>query len=285
MFWPARGSARWKALGCAAVLAAMVGACGEAAPTPIYVVRTPELPPTPIIIYTTLPSTPSPKVKLTPAPAVPPKIASQDVSDSGKDKCGGWTVKYKRPVVSGVAAAATMQGRIDARFAALVGDFKSNIPTAGAAAPCTFTGKFTATLVSASLLSIRIDVVESLGGASSKGVAASLNMKVSSGDAIALTGVFSDMPGALDILSAQSRSLLPAVPAMAGVGADWINPGTTPMLNNFDTAWAMSGAGLIVTFQELQVGPAACGTPSITVKWSVLHSVVDAAGPAAKLVH
>jgi hypothetical protein len=272
------------------VVASLTVACGSSTPTPIYVVVTPAATPTPIIVYIT----PEPTVTAetasseasptSPPAAVAPTIDSTTVTESGTDKCVSWTVTFKKPVVSGVASAATMQTAIDTRVSGLIDAFKAEMPAEGATGACSLDGTYTVSLVSPALLSLRFQVNEYLGGASTTTIADSLNFRVPTGAQIALTELFSDMPATLTILSTRSRSLLPALPEMEGVDTDWIIAGTLPgSMSNFDSAWAMSDTGLVITFQETRVGPVACGTPTVTIKWTYLASVINPAGPAAGL--
>jgi hypothetical protein len=84
-------------------------------------------------------------------------------------------------------------------------------------------------------------------------------------------------------LSTQSRQLLTALLGPRGVDASFIDPGTTPLLSNFDTAWAFRKEGLEVTFQQYTVAPGSEGTPTIVIPWASLKSVINPSGPAGPL--
>ncbi len=266
---------------CTAVLVSLAASACDfgAAPTPIYVIKTAVPSPT---------ATATPEVTAEPTPTPVPvaaTITSTMVSSGGSDKCGTWTANFKKPVVSGVDSAATIQAAIDQKVTAMVDAFKSQLPSGGTAGPCTFEATYVIHANTPSLLGMQFKVTAYMGGANSTALAASLNFRVATGAQIGLKQLFSDLPGALNVLSTRSRALLPHVREMEGVGTDWINPGTTPMLANFDMAWAISTSGLVITFKELQVGPVACGTPTVTVPWSYLKTVVDPAGPVAGFAH
>ena len=120
------------------------------------------------------------------------------------------------------------------------------------------------------------------GAAHPSHFAATLNFKASSGAAIALPDLFSDTSAALGVLSLQSRTMLVA---QLGPGeAATINGGTTPVLSNFDSAWAFTNGGLELTFQEYSVGAYADGSPKIVIAWSDLAGNIKPTGPAGEFL-
>ena len=227
-------------------------------------------------------STPS----ATPAP-VAPTVKGTTFTDSGNTAaCGNWTISVGKPVVSGVSgeAVAAMNSAITARIDAFLADFKAQLSTGGGAGPCTLDGSSSVALVSASLLSLRFSMLEYLGGASDSQLAGSINVTVSTGVTITLADLFTDPASGVATLSTESRTRLAALLGPDGIGSDSIDPGTTPVLSNFDKAWVFTAAGLELTFAEFQVASHAEGTPRITIPWSVLKAVINPSGPAGQFI-
>lgn len=299
-------TARFGMIGCLGMLAALMAAACAPGPTPSPIYITPGPTMTPVIVSIAPEPTAAPDATPTAAPdatptatpdatptaaptptpvPVAPTIATTTITESGTARCGGWTVTFKKPVVSGVASAAALNAIIETRVKDIIANFKSDLPSGGTAGPCTLAGKYTVSLVSPRLLSLRFSMLAYLGGANDTQIASSLNFLVSTGALINLADLFSNLPSALNVMSTRSRALLPLLPEMDGIDASWINPGTTPLIGNFDSAWAMSGTGLAITFAELQVAPVPGGTPTITIKWADLKTVINPAGPAAEFAH
>jgi hypothetical protein len=286
---------RFGFLASLAIVASVAAACGSSTATPgiTYVIDTPTpAPSTPLDTPTAVPTdaptdspTDSPSPTPTPTPAPTPVVTSVLITSAAPD--GRWTVKYHKPVVAGVSAAAVtaVNNSIKARLTALVDDFNGHglpVPASGDG-PSTFDGNFTVALNSPTILSIRIAVDEFVTGAAHPShIAATLNFKVSDGSTIALQDLFSNLSGALSVMSLKSRTLLVA---QLGAGeAGTINTGTTPALASFDSAWAFTTGGLELTFQEYSIGPYADGSPTIVIPWSDLAGDIKQAGPAGEFI-
>jgi hypothetical protein len=176
-----------------------------------------------------------------------------------------------------------MNAAITAKVAAFITDFKSQMASGGGAGPCSLKGGYQEGISSSALIGISFSEVIYLGGASTGMVAGSINFIVSSGATVALTDLLTTPAAGAAALSTQSRALLPAA-LMGDVDASAINAGTTPVMANFEKAWAFTSAGLKVTFQELQVASAVSGTPSVVIPWASLKSVINPSGPAGPFV-
>jgi hypothetical protein len=290
-------------LGWLAIAAALVAAgCGGGGPTPkvVYIplgssaspslahVNPTTAPPTPTDTEAPTPTGTEASTLTAPPPAQPtpgtPSIASVKVTDGGSSpQCGNWTVEFAKPVVSGVPRADTMNAAITARVAAFIADFKSQMASGGGAGPCSLKGGYQVGVSSSTLIGISFSEEIYLGGASTGTVAGSINFIVSSGTTVALTDLLTTPAAGAAALSTQSRALLPAA-LIGDVDATAINAGTTPVMANFEKAWAFTSAGLRVTFQELQVASAVSGTPSVVIPWASLKSVINPSGPAGPFV-
>lgn len=287
-------------LGWLAIAAALVAAgCGGSGPTPQVIYIPLGSSPSPSLAHvnpTTVPTptgteVPTPTGTEASTPTAPPQstpgspsIASVKVTDGGSSPlCGSWTVDFAKPVVSGVSSADTMNAAITAKVAAFITDFKSQMASGGGAGPCSLKGGYQEGISSSALIGISFSEVIYLGGASTGMVAGSINFIVSSGATVALTDLLTTPAAGAAVLSTQSRALLPAA-LMGDVDASAINAGTTPVMANFEKAWAFTSAGLKVTFQELQVASAVSGTPSVVIPWASLKSVINPSGPAGPFV-
>jgi hypothetical protein len=280
-------------LGCLVIVAALaVTACGPGATFPVPnvtsaatlssigvdVTPTPGSTPTDAVAPT--PTVPAPTP--TPAPAVP-SITITKITESGNAAgCGNWTISFEKPVVSGVPTAATMNAAIAAKVNAFINDFKAQL-SSGGPGPCDLTGRASVTLNSDGLIGISFNESSYTGGAHPATIAGSINLIVSSGATVSMGQLFIGT-SAPAVLSTQSRLLLTALLGPDGVDASFIDPGTTPLMSSFDTAWAFRKEGLEVTFQQYEVAPGVEGTPTIVIPWASLKSVIDPSGPAGPLV-
>jgi hypothetical protein len=286
----------------AAVLVAVVLAaagCGGSGPTAqvIYIPLGSSPSPSLTHVNPTVVPTPANTEASTPAdteaptPTAPPKptsgqpsIASVKVTESGSSpSCGSWTVEFAKPVVSGVPTADTMNSAIADKVTAFINDFKSKVASGGGAGPCSLKGGYQVGMSSSTLIGISFSEVIYLGGASTGTVAGSINFTVSSGATVALADLMTSPAAGAAVLSTQSRALLPAA-LIGDVDAGAINAGTTPVMANFEKAWAFTSAGLELTFQEFQVASAVSGTPSVVIPWASLKSVINPSGPAGPFV-
>jgi hypothetical protein len=272
-------------LGCLVVAAALVVTACSGNKATLPATNATPAPPTPIIVdVTPTPgSTPADAETPTPPPSVP-SIAITTITDAGNTaSCGNWTLSFQKPVVSGVPAAATMNAAITAKVNAYINDFKALLSSGDGTASCQLTGRASVTLNSDGLIGISFNESSFTGGAHPATIAGSINFTVSNGATVSMGQLFTGT-GAPAVLSTQSRLLLTALLGPSGVDASFINPGTTPLMSSFDTAWAFRKEGLEVTFQQYEVAPGSEGTPTIVIPWASLKSVIDPSGPAGPLV-
>jgi hypothetical protein len=237
----------------------------------------------PVTVLAQSPS-PSPSSSPTALPGTP-TLTTTAVSESGTTSGCAWTVSFDQPVVSGLPAAVAgkINAAIGARVSGYVSDFKSSMAGMSGESDCSLDGSYKVAYASPSLLSLTFNVDEAMGNGFS--VAGSLNFEVSDGTAIELPDLFTDTETALGVLSTESRRQLPGIlVAASGVPNSspdiaLIEDGTKPLIGNFE-AWALTPAGLQITFQTAQVAGRWAGTPTVTIPWADLASVIDPNGPA-----
>jgi hypothetical protein len=270
---------------CLAVVAALAAAgCGGSNATPaiIYITPTPA-PATPTVVPTPLPSgvTPAPTATPTPGPATP-AIGSVVISSDAPDS--RWKVTFKKPIVSGIPnpAMTKINDAITAKVNSLISGFTgSGLPAVQTGAgPSTLEGDFTIALDSPTLISLRFTVLTFVTGAAHPiGTPASINFVVSSGDTVALTSLFNDPTAALPVLSTQAHAAL-----SADLGSDltWAGPATA--MSFFDKAWALTPVGLEFSWAQGDLASMAAGTPSATLAWTAIKTLIKPGSAAGEFI-
>ena len=108
-----------------------------------------------------------------------------------------------------------------------------------------------------------------------------VNYDLSTGQLIAFDDLFTDTDAALQIMSSVAEAQL-----VDELGADYdaavVSDGASPSRTNYIN-WALTTAGVKITFADHQVSRSADSLPSVVVPWSSLRSVMVATGPVAKL--
>jgi hypothetical protein len=218
----------------------------------------------------------------TPAPTVAPAsptVSSVTITSSASD--GSWQVTFKKPVISGVAAAAAtaINAAIGSTVNAYIASFTTGLPaTMIGGRPSVLDGSFSVALASPTLLSLRFTVIEyATGAVGTETLAGSASFAVPSGASLELTDLFTSAAAALPVLSAQAHSQL-----SAHLGAD-VNWPASPTLSSFG-AFDLTVAGLELIWSQGAVASQAEGTPSVLIPWSALASVIAPAGPAGEFL-
>ncbi|MGD0019359.1 MAG: RsiV family protein [Candidatus Limnocylindrales bacterium] len=146
-------------------------------------------------------------------------------------------------------------------------------------APSKLTGDFSVAFLSPSLLSLRFTVETSITGAAHPSTqAGSINFNVASGAVIQFPDLFTSPAAALPVLQTQAHTKLTAL-----LGADLAWPASVTMAD-FGGAWAFTPAGLELTWSQGDIASMASGTPTISIAWSALKTVIAKPGPAAGFV-
>src|SRR5450759_514877 len=206
-------------------------------------------------------------------------VSSHDPISPREESCALKSLMYALTL----AVMAAFIVAITAKVNAYINDFKAQLSSRGEIGSCELTGRSSVTLDSDGLIGISFNESSFTGGAHPATIAGSINFIVSKGATVSMGQLFIGTTGPA-ALSTQSRLLLTALLGPDGVDASFIDPGTTPLLSNFDTAWAFRQEGLEVTFQQYQVAPGYEGTPTIVIPWTSLKSVINPSGPAGPLV-
>jgi hypothetical protein len=145
----------------------------------------------------------------------------------------------------------------------------------------TLTGSFTVDMVSWDLVSLTLKWVDDTAPGNLATNIETLNYALDSGERLDLGQLFVDTQAALSIVSAQSGQQLTRSLG-AGFDPTVVAAGITAVATNFSN-WALTPAGLKITFSEYQVGTLAVGMPSVLIPWASLKSVMQPDGPAARL--
>jgi hypothetical protein len=254
----------------------------------------PDYTPTPVAAAsatpTDVPSTPPPlptdapsAVMTVPVPKNAPTITT--VYSGSHDPQGIWTIAWRYPQLkAGTTTLASVinadiidevQTRMDAFMSGpgSVGQSPGKVNT--------LTGSYTVNMNSPDLLSLTLRWTDDTLPVNESVHLQTLNYALISGQRLSLSGLFSDQQAGMNIISAESRTQLQRI-----LGGDYnpriAEPGTTAVASNFNN-WALTTAGLRITFDEYQVGTYADGMPAVQIPWTMLASVMDPNSPAGRL--
>jgi hypothetical protein len=257
-------------LAVASLLGAAACAAGKETPQIIYITPTPGTTP--------LPS------GVTPEPTTgPPTITTFLVESSAPDS--RWKVTFKKPVVSGIAdaAATKINDAITAKINGYISAFNGKgLPAViSGAGPSTLEGDYSIGLNSRTVISLRFTVLTYVSGAAHPaGQPGGITFSVSTGDSVALDGLFSDKGAALSKIAAACKSQLSSL-----LGSDLTWDGTASSFDFFAGAWVFTPAGLEFNFAQGVLASQAAGMPSATVPWSELKSLISTGSAAGEFAH
>ncbi len=262
---------RWGALsGIAMVVALAVAGCASNSATPAKVYITPA-PGTA--------GTAGPGGLDTGGPT--PTVDSIVVSSSAPDN--SWSFTFKKPLVSGVsdALSTTINDAVSSKVNGFIQNFtggKLPAVTSGSP-PSTLEGDFTIALTSPSIVSFRFTFLTHLSGSAQLAFdCGSLSIWVYTGATISLADIFTDQNAALPTLSSQAHA---ALAASLGKSLTW--SGSATSISFFDN-WAITKAGLEFTWAQGKIAGSEAGSPSVTLPWSSIKSLIKTSGPAGQFV-
>jgi hypothetical protein len=223
---------------------------------------------------------PSPVMTVT-LPRTPPEVLTVVTQAHASDKV--WSLVWRYPQVKGTPLAATVNADIVDEVQTRIGSFEGG-PAAVQQLPGkvnTLTGSFSANMVSPELLSLTLRWVDDTSPAHDATSISTMNYDLAGGQRISLLDLFTDQEGALTIISAESRTQLIKL-----LGSDYdptvAEPGSAALPTNFAN-WALTPAGLRITFDEYQVGTFADGMPTVVIPWAKLQNVMIPVGAVARL--
>ena len=218
-----------------------------------------------------------------PLPSTPPVVRTERRRE--RDPNGVWYVDFMYPQFQpgttplGYIVNQDIASEIDTRIVAFEGG-----PAAVREIPGKrnqLTGSYGIDMLSPDLVSFTLRWVDDTAVDHPVTSVETLNYALNTGQRLDFGAIFADQPGAFAILSEQSRIKLRQLlgnaydPTVAEMG-------TSPIGTNF-TNWALTEAGLKITFPEFQVGDYATGAPFVVVSWSDLKLVMRPDGPASRL--
>ena len=112
-------------------------------------------------------------------------------------------------------------------------------------------------------------------------IVTTITFDLATGGPIAFDDLFIDAGSALDTVSLEAKAMLRAQLG-AAYDPEVTDPAVTAVRANFPN-WALTTAGLKITFDEEQVAAYSAGTPAIVIPWSVLRPFMVTSGPIAAL--
>jgi hypothetical protein len=252
----------------------------QSTPTPSAAPSFPVLPSVPLENPTRATYTPGPTASL---PSARPTIVHSAISD--KDAHGVWLVYVTYPAfVAGTTPwAEAMDSEILSDLQDRAAQFEagpaSNSQTGGKVN--TLTGDFTTDLLTPSLASFTLTLVDDTTPGHPITTVQTINYDLGTGQQINFEDLFIDSQTALAVLSLQAPPLL-----QAKLGAAYdptvVSDGTAATLANYRN-WALTPEGLKATFLPAQVAAPDLGLPSVVVPWSALKPVMVPTGPVAAL--
>jgi len=130
------------------------------------------------------------------------------------------------------------------------------------------------------IISIRFYIEEFAGGAHPSHTYSSLNYNLKTGSEIKLSDLFSEDSDYLTVISEYCIKDLKKQKTEAGdSGEGFIEDGAGPKEENF-YCFNLTDQGLLITFNEYQVGPYAEGYKEVTIPYEDLKDVINPDGPA-----
>jgi len=218
-----------------------------------------------------------------PLPSTPPVVRT--VRRQERDPDGVWYVDFLYPQFQpdstplGYVVNQDIASEIDTRIVA----FESG-PAAVRQAPGKrnqLTGSYDINMLSPDLASFTLRWVDDTAVDHPATTVETLTYALDTGQRLDFGDLFADQPGAFALLSDQSRIKLRQLLGNA-YDPTVVEAGTSPIGDNF-TNWALTEAGLKITFAEFQVGDSTVGTPFVVISWSDLKLVMRPDGPASRL--
>jgi len=142
-------------------------------------------------------------------------------------------------------------------------------------------------LVNNKILSVKIVYYQFTGGAHGGATYEFINYNAANGERINWESVFKKDSGYLKIISDYSKNnlgqqLLKPEDSMSDSG--WIEEGTAPKNENYNTNVGFTKDGFLVIFQQYQVAAYAAGPQEVTVPYDQLKDAIDSSGALAGII-
>jgi hypothetical protein len=231
--------------------------------------------------------TPASVTPASPLPSAIPKDTITVVSDTttGTLEATGATWELHLPRLAGPldpAVLASVNAVLAAGATADLAAFEagSTKPVDVARSVDAFLEDFTVALLTPDLLSLRVLVSQYASGAAHGATAFEpWTFDLRTGDRLELADLFLPDAAYLRPIATFARHDLLAKHGNAWSPRQWVRDGTKPRPRNYP-GWAMTPAGLEITFGQYQVAPYAEGMPVVVIPWSEFAEMLDPAGPA-----
>jgi len=136
-------------------------------------------------------------------------------------------------------------------------------------------------LVNNKILSAKIEYYQFTGGAHGGTTYDFINYSIDSGEKINWDQIFKKDSDYLKIISdyaknSLNRQLLKPEDSMSDLG--WIEEGTSPISDNYNTNVGFNKDGLVIVFQQYQVAAYAAGPQEVTIPYTQLESAINPNG-------
>jgi hypothetical protein len=125
------------------------------------------------------------------------------------------------------------------------------------------------------VVSILFESMAYYGGAHPTEHHTSINYDLETGKSLKFADLF--QPG-VDYLAAIANFAKVELRQRLGLYPQKIEEGAAPMIDNY-TIWNVTPDGLLITFEEYQVGPYAAGTQSVMIPYEILRNLLSKQGP------
>ncbi len=145
----------------------------------------------------------------------------------------------------------------------------------------TLSGTFKTELLTPALASFTLTWVDDSSASQAATSVETINLDMSTGQRIAFDDLFADPDAALAVMSGAAQDQLVEELGLAYDRAT-VTDGTSPSRTNFIN-WALTAAGIKITFAQHQVATGFSGLPSVIVPWASLRSTMVQTGPVTKL--
>jgi hypothetical protein len=130
------------------------------------------------------------------------------------------------------------------------------------------------------LLSILFEDFAYLGGAHPGMFYVAINYDTTTGKTLALADLFKPGTDYLGLISSLCIADLQTRESLSA--EDFATRGAAPLAENYQV-WSVTPQGLLIVFQEYQVGPYAAGAQSVLIPYDALAGQLDPAGPLSSL--
>jgi hypothetical protein len=128
------------------------------------------------------------------------------------------------------------------------------------------------------VVSILFETLSHLGGARPTKNHKAINFDLLTGNSLVLADLF--QPGE-DYLATIARFSMAELHQQPNLSSQRIETGAAPMIENYKV-WSITPLGLMITFEEEQIGPYSVGSLSVLIPYEKISNIVSHGGPLRK---